>query len=888
MAADASARLKVEGLAELKNSMSQAKAAVKALDAELAASAAAYKAGGDAEKYQQEQAKLLNEQLEAQQRVVDAAKEAMQKMKDAGQDGTAAYYSMQTAAANAQAKLYTMRSALDNLSASSKTTANGMDDIADSAEEIGKQAGGAAGEASNLENNLSSINTNISLDKVIGGIDSITSAAKKAAKQVLEIGKDIWTTAEEAAAWADEIATSARNAGVDAETYQRWQYAAEIIDVSVDDITKAQDRLAKKREGGAKTFSIFDLGEEIDQMGRFASGLTEAEARINYFDEAGNLKSYNDILWETVSVIGKVKDENVQNTIAQGLFGKSYRELTGLFKDGALDDWNKAMEEASVLTNEQIAKQNGLSDTLALMNMSYDTAKMAIFAALAPSMQKIAEAFTDIFQSVSEWAGSESGQKAIEGFGDSIASIVTSFTAEDLTGALEKAQGFLEKVSDGFANFKDNKDAIVTGIKACFGVFAGLELAGDALKVVQFVDSVKNIFGKTASVAVSGDANVTKLATEGIGASSGLTDLVGKGIGGILGKVGSFLRYLASIAVLVAGINQRGHDDEGNQEVVIDRTGGTGDKTYEVITDWQGVGVLPRGWYEEVDQDKLDSAEYQSRMLRFMDGLGETFEEEYLAREAFYQYAENGVLPRKAVSAVFGMGDEHVVVTLDEAGVFQISDEMTDALKQMEEAEDAALEDRLENAVEEGTVKAQQRESSLKPNLPELVPYARTGGVRVYDIPVDYTVSEEVAKLAEEFWDSFRLDENDDWIEIDSILNEMLPEALYLAFDKATSELNEKDPLTEDLGDAFWENLKVDGMTIGTTVSAGIDSAIPTVAESVASLNAVISQIGQVAIGAAGGNTTNNNSTTYIENYNEASRGNYFGQGFREIAAIGG
>lgn len=558
MAATAGVRMKVDGIGELKNQMAQAKAAVKALDAELSRAAAEYKATGDAEKYTQEQAKILNQQIEEQTRIVDATKAAMDKMRAAGQESSTAYQNLRGSLANAEAKLITMRQSLQDIGKNGADAISGVKGVAGEVKTLGANAANANASTANLEGHLSNIATNISVDKVIKGIDDITRAAETAAKKVVDISKGMWRGMEDAAEWADTLSTESRNAGIDPETYQRWQVAAEIIDVSIDDILHATDKLSKQSQSKNVVKGQLNILDLLSDEYRETAGLMSSRVDVKLFDDTGKMRDTVEILWEVADAINGIQGAAGSGTgdaIAQQLFGKNFREVKGLFEAGAQSKFNAAMQDAIVLTNDYVADLVGMSDQLAMLNNSYDTAKMAFFAALAPSFKSIAESFTTVIGSVNEWLQSDEGRNALNSFGDSISGIVTSFTKDDLTKALQKAKGFLNDISSSFATFADRKDEIVTGIEAAFAVFTGLKMTGGLLKLFLLVSNLKSLTGGGKIVGEITEKAIIDPATGNVIGGMAST------LGGILSTVGTIAGAVAVIQGVLAFINKDNQSD---------------------------------------------------------------------------------------------------------------------------------------------------------------------------------------------------------------------------------------------------------------------------------------------------------------------------------------
>ena len=110
MPSDIGVKMSVSGVSQFKSAMNDAKGSVKALDAELKLNAAQYKASGDAETYYANRAKILADQIKAQEEVVSNAEKALETMTSQGvKKADKAYTQMQATLAQAKTRLVEMQ-----------------------------------------------------------------------------------------------------------------------------------------------------------------------------------------------------------------------------------------------------------------------------------------------------------------------------------------------------------------------------------------------------------------------------------------------------------------------------------------------------------------------------------------------------------------------------------------------------------------------------------------------------------------------------------------------------------------------------------------------------------------------------------------------------------
>lgn len=454
MPSDIGARMRVSGVASFKSAMAQGKSAVKALDAELKLSAAQYKASGDAEQYMADRSRILSQQINAQEGVVQNAQRALEMMASQGVDkASTAYTQMQATLAKARTDLVNMQSAAGETGQELTQAADSGREMADSLQSIDKGT-----RLSNLSDNLEKI------DGILTGILT----------KLVNIGKSIWDAGRDASNWADDLAANAAMAGMDMETYQRWQYAAQIVDTSVDDIVKATDKLTQKTADAKDGIAIIET--ETGQWG------------IALKDQSGAMRDQMDVFWDFVDILQSVENETERNALAQDYFGKSYRELIPLINAGR-EGWEEAAQAADVVTQDNVDNLTALNDKLQEMDQKWQTTKMTLLAQLAPAFEKVADALEYVMDLLQGWAESEEGQKSLASIGDSIAELIKNLATGDLfqkafdvaTDAIEKIAELLESITSG---------DIVNGLNMIAGIIGGIKLADTTVTGLRLMHSL--------------------------------------------------------------------------------------------------------------------------------------------------------------------------------------------------------------------------------------------------------------------------------------------------------------------------------------------------------------------------------------------------------------
>ena len=499
MGSDIGVKMSVSGIAQFKSAMTQGKSAVKQLDAELKLNAAQYKASGDAEEYMAGRTRILSQQIKAQEGVVESCEKALETMATQGVDkASASYTKMAAELAKAKTDLINMKQAAA--------------DTGDELKEMGQDADQAT-------KSLQSIDKSTRLNVLTNALSRADQLLTSMLRSIVDIGKGLWDMGRGAAEWSDTLTTDATKYGIDVETLQRWKAAEKQVDVTVEDIIKATDKITAATKGVEDDVALIMAG--TGQIG------------VQIRDETGAMRSQMDIFWGYVEALSKVENETERNALAQEVFGKSYRELIPLIEAGR-ESWEEAAQNASVVTGEYVEKLNKLNNTLDALFQKWETTKMTLMAQLAPAFEKVAEALDYMVTKLKEWAESPEGQAAMQRMGDAVANLIEAIAEgdffetlfEDATKAIETIASLLEKISG---------DDIKNGLMMIAGIIAGIKFTKATVNTINALHAMGFGMGGRglASAAASGGAS----AASGAAASGG-----------------SFLAGLGGTAFTLAGV----------------------------------------------------------------------------------------------------------------------------------------------------------------------------------------------------------------------------------------------------------------------------------------------------------------------------------------------
>lgn len=246
------------------------------------------------------------------------------------------------------------------------------DKCATSIDEYGRQAKQATDESRGLGDVAKVALGNIAANAV----SKLTDMAVDAAKALIEAGKA-------AAAYADEILTASTVTGLSTDTLQEYRYAAELIDTDLADVEKALAKNVKSMasaQSGSKAYA-----EAYQKLG------------VAVTDTNGNLRSSEDVFWDSIDALGRIENETEADAIAMQIFGKSAQELNPLIRQGS-KGFRELADEAhaagAVLSSDTLTKLGDVDDQLQRLSSQTDAFKTAAGAVIAPTIGALAEAAT--------------------------------------------------------------------------------------------------------------------------------------------------------------------------------------------------------------------------------------------------------------------------------------------------------------------------------------------------------------------------------------------------------------------------------------------------------------------------------------------------------------
>lgn len=188
---------------------------------------------------------------------------------------------------------------------------------------------------------------------------------------------------------ADDLNTLSKTTGLSTMTLQKFKYASDLIDVSMEtlsgSLTKLTRNMGQAKEGNKQ------LNEAFKKLG------------ISIKDNYGQLRDSEDVFNDAINALGKISNETERDVLALQLFGRSAKELNPLILGGA-DALKKMGEEAQragmFLEQDALNSVNDFNDEIDELKSTAAATFMQIGAkiaeALLPALKDMAAGLKDV------------------------------------------------------------------------------------------------------------------------------------------------------------------------------------------------------------------------------------------------------------------------------------------------------------------------------------------------------------------------------------------------------------------------------------------------------------------------------------------------------------
>ena len=475
-------KMKLDGEREYKAALAEIKSGLNVLKSELNLASEQFRDNADSVEALTKKNDILDRTILTQKEKIEQIEKALQSAAETYGEADERTNRWKTQLNNAQAELVKMERALkDNEDALQKaqreadgtTTAFGK--LKKALSDTKEQGGGIKGLFANLKEEFSGN------DEVMRGLgDALTDVAGKFGIQLPEGAKKVVASlngihagtalaytglgllgaalvkAEKAlismtkkgAEYAKEIKTFSSVTGQSVESLQEFDYAAEMIGVSSDRIRdslkETTNKMQEARDGNEATAAAY------------------AKLGVSITDANGNLRSAEDVFYDTIDALGQMENRTERDALAMDLMSESAQELNPLIDagSGALKKYaDEAHDMGYVLDNEALTALTEVDDAYQRLQKSQESAKNQLSAEFAPYLTEFYEKITKLIKDGGQ-AMKESG--LVDSFGmllETVGNIIAP-TDDLANGAVPNLTKALRPLSEVIALIADTLQVI--------------------------------------------------------------------------------------------------------------------------------------------------------------------------------------------------------------------------------------------------------------------------------------------------------------------------------------------------------------------------------------------------------------------------------------------
>lgn len=359
----------LSGEKEYKQAISEIGSGMKVLDSEMRKVSSAYAQNADSVEALNAKNDVLERKISTQAEKIEYLRAALQQSAERYGEADKRTMQWQASLNNAEAELNNLNNQVDENNQKIAESEKGMGNLGDVVNGLTSKLG------IQLPDGMkSSMNAMGSLDAqslaLAGGFAAVAAAIVKVEKAMISMTK-------ESAAFADNIITLSMQTGQSTQQLQEFAYASELIDVSVDtlqgSLTKLTNNMQDTMNGTGNAKASFD-----------ALGISVTNAD-------GSMRSANDVFYETIDALGKVKNETERDAMSMDIFGRSAQDLNPLIIQGSktLKAYaDEAHNMGYVLDDEALSALGAVDDAYQRLQKTQEGVKNQLAVEFAPYLEE--------------------------------------------------------------------------------------------------------------------------------------------------------------------------------------------------------------------------------------------------------------------------------------------------------------------------------------------------------------------------------------------------------------------------------------------------------------------------------------------------------------------
>ena len=253
-------------------------------------------------------------------------------------------------------------------------------------------------DASNMEKELNRAARNTDdFGKLVSNAAKIGTVALGALTAVAATtGAALISMTKSSALVGDEINKASQKTGVAVETLSSLRFAADLSDVSMDQLTASMGKLARAQQDAA--------------TGSTQARTTFQALGVTYKEADGTLRPLNDVMLDAADQLAHMEDETKRAALAQEVFGKSGMQMLPLLNQGSAAI-RAQMEEAKALgvvwTTDAAQGAEAFNDSLTRLGFAAEGFKNDIAQVLIPILTEVTDGVLSWVKANREWIKDE-------------------------------------------------------------------------------------------------------------------------------------------------------------------------------------------------------------------------------------------------------------------------------------------------------------------------------------------------------------------------------------------------------------------------------------------------------------------------------------------------
>lgn len=316
------------------------------------------------------------------------------------------------------------------------------------------------------------------------GFDKFKVGVSAAAGVVTAGGVALAALTKNAVNLADDLGKTAQRAGVSVEALSSLKLAADLSDVSFNELGGALQKLSR------------NMAEALRGSAEGARGFNALGVSITTAN--GSLRATEDVFSDVAEALSKLPDGATKTALAMQAFGRSGAQLIPLLNGGAegLREFTREAERLGVVVSTETAAEAAeLNDNLTRLKASAQGVGLVLARDLVPTINDIGDAFKRGYEQgglldASIMAWQETVRQAL---------------GDPLQDQIQDTQDEIRELEDALKSLRGEtaSGAFVKGINEFFGTDSAAEK-----QIAKTIDEIERLQGKLA--ALKDTRNVTR------------------------------------------------------------------------------------------------------------------------------------------------------------------------------------------------------------------------------------------------------------------------------------------------------------------------------------------------------------------------------------------